>query len=138
MLLFRGYLYPMIALTGVEFRLLEEQRALIQYSVGGLLLIIGFGLAFWITFQMGWRNAFGEKLGLRTTGWFAWSRNPIYVVTWIGLIGWGLIANSSFVSILLALWAGMYFLAPFVEEPWLEREYGEEYRSYKARTPRFI
>ena len=128
----------MIILTGLEFRFLQGKYGLIQYSIGGLLLIVGFCLAFWITLQMGWRNAFGEKLGLRTTGWFAWSRNPIYVVTCIGLIGWGLVANSILVSILLALWAVMYVLAPFVEEPWLEREYGQKYRDYKARTPRFI
>ncbi len=138
MILFRGYLYPLIALTGLRFEFLEGHWALAQYSVGGVLFAIGFGLAHWITFSMGWRNAFGEKLGLRTTGWFAWGRNPIYVVTWIGLIGWGLVANSLLVTILLAVWALLYFLAPFLEEPWLEEQYGEDYRRYKETTPRFF
>ncbi|WP_306253297.1 isoprenylcysteine carboxylmethyltransferase family protein [Parvularcula sp. IMCC14364] len=138
LVLFRGFLYPLIALTVLEFNLLRGNLALIQYGAGALLVLVGFGLAFAITFNLGWRNAFGEKLGLRTTGWFSRSRNPIYVVTWIGLIGWGLIANSWMVSVLLAIWGALYVLAPFLEEPWLEREYGQAYRDYKERTPRFI
>lgn len=138
MLLFRGYLYPLIALTALQFELLDGNRALWQYGAGAVLFLLGFGLAFRITFDMGWRNAFGERRGLRTTGWFAKSRNPIYVVTWIGLLGWALIANSMLVSILLAIWALLYVLAPILEEPWLEREYGEEYLEYKRKTPRFV
>ncbi len=138
MLLFRGLLYPLIGLTALQFELLQGGRALVQYGTGGALFVIGFGLAFWVTFGMGWRNAFGEKLGLRTTGWFAWSRNPIYVVTWIGLAGWALIANSIFVSILLGAWALLYLAAPFLEEPWLEEQYGDEYRDYKGKVRRFV
>lgn len=136
--LFRAYLYPLIVLSALELEILEGRSAIIQFAVGGALLLIGFGLAFRITLGMGWHNAFGEKRGLKTTGWFAWSRNPIYVVTWVGLIGWALIANSLFVSILLSAWALLYLLAPFVEEPWLEEQYGEEYVAYKAKTPRFF
>lgn len=111
---------------------------LVHYGVGGLLLLVGFGLAFWITFQMGWRNAFGERRGLVTNGFFRFSRNPVYVATWVGLIGWHLIANQTLVSILLLLWAFMYLLAPVVEEPWLEAQYGEDYRRYKLQTRRFF
>ncbi|MEO1136620.1 MAG: PEMT/PEM2 methyltransferase family protein [Pseudomonadota bacterium] len=138
MLLFRGYLYPLIAFTALKIELIEGARALWQYGVGGTLFLIGFGLAFRITFSMGWRNAFGEKRGLQTTGWFAWSRNPIYVVTWIGLMGWALIAKSLLVTLLLFAWALLYLLAPLVEEPWLEKHYGEEYLAYKETTPRFL
>lgn len=87
---------------------------------------------------MGWRNAFGEKLGLRTTGWFSRSRNPIYLATWLGLIGWALLANAWMVTALLATWALFYAIAPMLEEPWLERQYGEDYRAYKAAVPRFL
>ena len=138
MALFRAFLYPLIALSILEFEILEGARATAQYSVGALLFLTGFGLAFWITFRMGWRNAFGEQRGLKTSGWFAWSRNPVYVVTWAGLAGWALIANALPVSILLASWALLYLGAPFFEEPWLEERYGDEYRDYKARVSRFI
>lgn len=136
--LFRVFVYALLVLTVVEFEPLTGMQAIVQYGLGGVLFLTGFGLAIAITLGMGWRNAFGEKKGLKTTGWFAWSRNPIYVVTWIGLIGWGLIANNLLVSILLASWALLYLLAPFREEPWLEQQYGEEYRTYKQTVRRFI
>lgn len=137
-LLFRGFLYPLVALTWIEFEPLTGLRAVVQYGVGGILLFVGFGLAIVITLNMGWRNAFGEKRGLKTTGWFSWSRNPIYVVTWIGLIGWGLIANNFMVAALLTGWAIMYLLAPLKEEPWLEEQYGNAYRQYKRSVRRFL
>jgi len=138
MTLFRVFLYPLIALTVLKFELLDGTRAIAQYSAGAGLLLIGFGLAFRITFQMGWRNAFGEEHGLKTSGWFGWSRNPIYVVTWAGLAGWALLANALPVTILLLCWALLYVGAPLFEEPWLEERYGDEYRDYKTQTPRFI
>lgn len=136
--LFRLFVYPLVALTVVEFEALDGVRALYQYGVGAPAFLVGFGLAVWITFEMGWRNAFGEKLGLRTTGWFSRSRNPIYLATWLGLIGWALLANAWMVTALLATWALFYAIAPMLEEPWLERQYGEDYRAYKAAVPRFL
>ena len=136
--LFRLYLYPLIALTVFVFAPIEDARALAQYGIGGILLLIGFGMAVRITLFMGWRNAFGEKLGLLTTGWFAWSRNPVYVFTWLGMIGWALIANHWMITLLLCAWAIMYLFAPYFEEPWLDAEYGAEYRKYKQTVRRFI
>jgi len=136
--LFRLFLYPLVALTFVAFEPLSNGSSALHYGVGGVLLIGGFGLAVWITLHMGWRNAFGEKRGLVTDGWFRFSRNPVYVATWIGLAGWGLIANQLPVTVLLLAWAILYVLAPFFEEPWLEAQYGAAYRDYKARTRRFV
>lgn len=136
--LFRLYLYPLIILTMLVFEPLEGTRAWTQYSVGGVLLLIGFGMAVRITLYMGWRNAFGEKLGLMTTGWFGWSRNPIYVFTWLGLIGWAMIVNHWPVTLLLSAWAAMYLVAPIFEEPWLEKQYGDNYCEYKKIVPRFL
>jgi len=135
--LFRFYLYPLIALTLILFEPSVNGTGIIRYLLGGALIIIGFGLAFRMTYQMGWRNAFGEKRGLKTDGWFSKSRNPIYVATWIGLAGWAIIANSALVTGLLLLWALMYLAAPHVEEPWLEQQYGDTYREYKKRVSAF-
>ena len=41
-------------------------------------------------------------------------------------------------AMLLLMWALFYLLAPFLEEPWLEQEYGSEYLAYKKRVPRFL
>ncbi|MEQ8246657.1 MAG: phosphatidylethanolamine N-methyltransferase family protein [Alphaproteobacteria bacterium] len=136
--LFRLFVYPLVVLTFIEFEAVVGVRALVRYSVGALAFIVGFGVAFLITLQMGWRNAFGERQGLKTTGWFSRCRNPVYVATWLGLIGWALVANSWMVAVLLATWASLYALAPLLEEPWLEQRYGDEYRTYRADVPRFF
>ena len=113
--LFRLFLYPLIVLTILVFEPPIDTSIWWKYFIGGVLILIGFGMAFRITFQMGWRNAFGENRGLMTTGWFALSRNPIYVFTWLGLIGWALIASSYLVSFLLIIWVLLYVLAPIFE-----------------------
>lgn len=138
LILFRLFLYPLITLTVMTFEPLEGARAWVQYLIGGLLFITGIGMAFIITLQMGWRNAFGEKRGLKTTGWFARSRNPVYAFTWQGLLGWAMMSSHMLVAILLSIWALMYLYAPRVEEPWLEAKYGDEYIAYKQKVRRFF
>ncbi len=138
LVLFRLFLYPLVALTFIAFEPVPRSAIMVHYGLGGILFVCGFGMAVWITLQMGWRNAFGEKRGLVTDGWFRFSRNPVYVATWIGLVGWGLIANQFPVTVLLLAWALLYLFAPFFEESWLEAQYGSAYRDYKARTRRFV
>jgi protein-S-isoprenylcysteine O-methyltransferase Ste14 len=134
--LFRIFLYPLIALSILSFE--ADSGSLLEHILGAIMLLVGFGFAFQITFRMGWKNAFGEKQGLRTDGWFRYSRNPVYVATWIGLIGWAVLTPHPLVVFLLAPWALMYLLAPIFEEPWLEQQYGEAYTDYKRSTPRFF
>lgn len=136
--LFRLFLYPLVVLSFLEFQTANEATGLARQAIGGLLFVVGFGLALRITLQMGWRNAFGEKKGLVTDGWFAISRNPVYFATWIGQVGWGLILAQWSVTVLLALWALLYQLAPLLEERWLEQEYGDDFRRYKSNVPRFL
>ncbi len=136
--LFRLFVYPLVALSILTFAPPTSALSSARLLIGAILLVTGFGLAFRITLQMGWRNAFGEKRGLKTDGWFAWSRNPVYVFTWLGLLGWGLISYNGLVTVLLCTWAMLYVLAPYFEEPWLEVEYGEPYRKYKQQVRRFF
>lgn len=133
--LFRLFVYSLIALSILRFERSNEWGHII---IGSGLLATGFSLAFFITFQMGWRNAFGEKRGLQTTGWFLFSRNPVYVATWVGLVGWGIVVPDILVIVALTLWSVLYLLAPFLEEPWLEEQYGEAYRAYRRSVPRFF
>ncbi|MGB7337194.1 MAG: PEMT/PEM2 methyltransferase family protein [Salaquimonas sp.] len=134
--LFRGMLYPLIALSVLH--LANNQPALMSVFMGGILLLIGFGLAFASTSNLGWKNAFGDKQGLVTEGWFAYSRNPVYVVTWIGMIGWAILVQSTQVWFILFLWAVIYVFAIFLEERWLTKVYGQEFLNYKRKVRRFI
>ncbi len=132
--LFRIFFVSLIVLTYLDF----NTGFTWQYLVGGILSIAGFGFAVHWTGYLGWRDSFGEPTELKTSGPFAWSRNPVYLVSIVGMIGWALFINSLLLTILLGFWATLYLAAPFVEEPWLEREFGEEYQNYKNRTPRYL
>ncbi|MCB0007909.1 MAG: hypothetical protein KDE04_15700 [Anaerolineales bacterium] len=134
---FRLLLLGLVVVSVLDFRGAGPAGAW-TYWLGIPLALLGIGLAFAITFQLGWRDAHGEAQGLKTGGWYRFSRNPIYVVTLVGLLGVGLVVHSVYAYLLLFLWAALYLVAPFLEEPWLEAQYGADYRQYKARVPRFI
>ncbi len=132
---FRLFVIGLIVLSVLTY---NSQASVWRHLIGVPLLATGFGFALHWTNFLGWRNAFGEARGLKTDGPYRWSRNPIYVVTFVGLIGWSIIVAAPEVTGLLLFWAGFYTLAPFVEEPWLERKYGDAFRTYKSRVPRFL
>lgn len=132
--LFRLGLYPLVALSA----LLAREGALVWPALGLPLVVIGFGGAFLFTGKLGWRQAFGKAEGLVTTGPYAISRNPVYVATWLGLVGWALCLPQAAVLLPLGLWALLYLIAPFLEEPWLKEQFGADFDAYMARTPRFF
>lgn len=137
-LLFRIMFGGVVFLSISDFGSLQYINTTFRFGLGLPLLVVGFSAAFYLSVILGWKNAHGEQQGLVTSGWYRWSRNPIYVVSIIGMIGWGLLVDSLSVYILLASWGLLYLLAPFAEEPWLEQKYGAEYSNYKSQVPRFV
>ena len=136
--LFRVLIVGLITLSVLEFETLSESNFALRMYLAFPTLILGFGLAFHLSFSLGWKNAHGQACGLVTSGWYGVSRNPVYVVSMLGMMGWAAFVGSLYVSILLLLWSVLYIVAPFVEEPWLIKTYGDEYRDYQSRVPRFI
>ena len=137
-LLFRIMFFGLLILSVRTFGSDPLVASWVRYLVWLPLGLLGFGFATYLSVQLGWKNAHGEKQGLMITGWYQLSRNPVYVASILGMLGWGLFVNAGVVYVLLSLWCLMYLLAPFFEEPWLENQYGEEYRLYKATVPRFF
>ena len=136
--LFRLLVMGAVVLAILDFQAVQSPNQWWRYLLGLPLTVLGFGSAFYATFYLGWDNAHGAKEGLKTDGWYRWSRNPIYVVTIIGMVGLGLFVNSGRLWVILAFWIGFYVVAPFLEEPWLEQTYGSNYLAYKKRVPRFV
>ncbi len=134
--LFRVFFGGLLTLSFLDFG--GPRSFAWQYVTGIPLVMVGFGFALYWTDYLDWRNAFGEAQGLKTEGVYRWSRNPIYVVSIIGMIGWGLIVQSSRVNSLLTAWTLLYIGAPFLEEPWLTKKYGRDFEEYKAHVPRFF
>lgn len=133
--LFRVFFLGTVIVSALSF---DVELARWRLVVGSPLLLLGFGLALKWTDYLGWRNAFGAAEGLKTEGIYRWSRNPIYVASIVGMLGWALILDSRWVNSLLLLWAASYILAPYLEERWLEHTYGDAFISYKSSVPRFL
>ena len=73
--LFRIMFGGVIILSILDFNPVQLADLWWRYYLGMPFTVIGFGLAFYITFSLGWQNAHGQNAGLKTDGWFRWSRN---------------------------------------------------------------
>jgi|KBSSwiStaDraftv2_1062776.scaffolds.fasta_scaffold01430_14 protein-S-isoprenylcysteine O-methyltransferase Ste14 len=96
-----------------------------------LLCILG---RTWCTLYMGGR----KNRELITRGPYSTMRNPLYLFSIVGTVGIGLLAGSVMAALLL----GSIALAVFSytvrrEEASLEDAFGEAFRAYAARVPRF-
>src|SRR5262245_24785376 len=117
-------------------------HATARYVVGALLAVAGF-----VIIGLGTRRfvAAGTNIppNLPTTalvvdGIYGWTRNPMYLGSTLVYLGLGIAAGS--------LWA-ILFLVPLLwvmsmgviarEERYLERKFGDAYRTYKARVRRW-
>ncbi|MBI2091553.1 MAG: isoprenylcysteine carboxylmethyltransferase family protein [Deltaproteobacteria bacterium] len=77
--------------------------------------------------------------GLSVAGPYKYIRNP-FMLGWI-LVLWGEVVFFRSVPLLIyavILTLSVHFWVFAYEEPTLENRYGEEYRRYKASTPRWI
>jgi protein-S-isoprenylcysteine O-methyltransferase Ste14 len=76
---------------------------------------------------------------LITHGPFSFSRNPMFLSGAVVLLGWAIFYGSAVVFVITMVgWTlGHFFKVP-QEERGLEARFGDAYRAYKARVPRWI
>jgi len=80
-----------------------------------------------------------DKSYLLTSGSYAFSRNPMYLFELTLLFGWVLVYGSVAVFIaFLVWWAWFSFFQVPQEERTIEARFGEAYREYKNRVPRWF
>jgi protein-S-isoprenylcysteine O-methyltransferase Ste14 len=110
----------------------------LRFGIGGPLLAIGMGSVFWGFHALSAHASLGLGGRLIREGPYRYSRNPQYASSFCILAGWALLSASG--PAFLACLGGSiwYFLAPFVEEPWLRAQFGTEYDAYTSAVPRFI
>lgn len=106
--------------------------------VGAILGVAGLALALWATLWLGVRASSGLEDELVTDGPYRFSRNPAYVGDWLFYLGYTVFWDSRLAAVLGVLGAIWFWLAPRAEEPWLEKQYGESYRLFRERRPRFL
>jgi protein-S-isoprenylcysteine O-methyltransferase Ste14 len=101
---------------------------------GFVFYLIGFGLysAAWITI------AKSERGKVFTRGPFRFSRHPVYISSAVLFIGAGFISQSWFFLGLSILVGISHMHNALAEEKICLETFGEEYRQYMVRTPRWI
>jgi protein-S-isoprenylcysteine O-methyltransferase Ste14 len=116
--------------------LLHHPLAMALLSGAGLVLI-GAGLVLRVLAR-GWK-AENSRGHLVTSGLYAYIRHPLYAASF--LIGLGLcliLGDMVVLMVYVPLFAGVHALVIRGEERWMARHWGEEYRRYAARVPRFL
>ena len=113
-------------------------------EVLGYLLVL-FGITIAILVATSFRRAgtaiepWKPTTSIVTTGFYAWSRNPIYAGFCLINIGIGIANNSLwiFVSFIPAAFL-LYHVAIAKEEAYLAEKFGEEYLAYKNKVRRWV
>ena len=117
----------------------------VPFAVAGYALVAA-GVVLLLTCIVGFATEGGGTLApydppaaLVARGPYRYSRNPMYVGVLVILAGLALARGSATLAIYAAIVAAAFttFVLAY-EEPHLEREFGESYRAYKARVPRWL
>lgn len=105
---------------------------------GGVIFLVGERLRYKSIKTLSLPTTVGLKGNLITDGPYKWSRNPMYIADIMNIFGAALFFNTTYTWIIFVPWCCWFLLAPFAEEPWLKKQYGEEYENYAKKTPRFF
>ncbi|MDP2691269.1 MAG: phosphatidylethanolamine N-methyltransferase family protein [bacterium] len=104
----------------------------------GIVLIVGIVFGLWAVLKLSVVQTSGLKGTLRMSGPYRFSRNPQYVGAMAFLIGLSLLSNSFLTAVLSLAMIPWYLLLPFIEEPWMKKEYRSAYQQYCKTIPRFL
>lgn len=113
----------------------------VSVAIGAMLMFFGLALSMAgiIAFRSFKRMSGLEADKLVISGAYRWSRNPQNVGWGLVLLGIALIGGSAIALILVALfWLILHVYLVLVEEEYLEQVFGEEYRRYRSKTPRYL
>lgn len=136
------FLSPVITLFdlpggGVLFTLPTLHQAGASTAALGITAGIAAQLGMGASWRVGVDDA--ERTALVTHGMFRWVRNPIFTSMGIYLLGLLLVLPTPVTIVAAALFAvGIHLQVRYVEEPYLLRTHGAEYRRYASQTGRFV
>ena len=104
-------------------------------AAGILLILAGFGIRLWCTLYIGGK----KNKDLTSDGPYSLCRNPLYVGSILAAFGIGLQTEMLTFGLLVGIvsWA-IFRVVVSREEKFLLAEFGEPYRQYCERTPRFL
>ncbi len=76
---------------------------------------------------------------LVTVGLYRFTRNPMYVAVSTILLSWAVLFRSQTLLVYaVCVMLAFHLRVIFAEEPWLAREFGDEWDRYRASVPRWL
>jgi protein-S-isoprenylcysteine O-methyltransferase Ste14 len=102
------------------------------------VFVIGTVIGSWAYLSFGLRTTIGLGKQLIIRGPYRYSRNPQYIGDSLNIIAFIILTNSWMAAVVGVLGIALNYLAPFTEEPWLEEQFGDAYREYRRKVPRFF
>jgi protein-S-isoprenylcysteine O-methyltransferase Ste14 len=109
----------------------------IALAASGGVAVFAAQLGMGASWRIGVRDE--EKTDLVTRGWFAVCRNPIYTSMIVGWLGLALVVPTWLGFTAAAVISlGLEIQVRFVEEPYLVRTHGDDYRDYASQVGRFL
>ncbi len=107
-------------------------------AVAGVLLAASVAVFIYSFRVLGRDNSYGAQDGLVTRGIYRWTRNPQNAMLMVVYAALAVTADNGPTYLLCGAMVAVYFLMVLLEEPWLAGIYGDAYRRYCARVPRFF
>jgi protein-S-isoprenylcysteine O-methyltransferase Ste14 len=139
-ILFFGWIALRVRVYDSDIGLLPEWSSLpgiVLMIIGGMLCLICVGV--FIVRGKGTPAVFDPPTEFVAVGPYKYVRNPMYVGGFILLIGFGLFHHSISILILCVILFFLFHLfVVFVEEPGLEKRFGESYVKYKKSVKRWL
>ncbi len=103
-------------------------------GIGVMVLVVAIVGRAWCSLYIGGR----KKAEIVDRGPYSVSRNPLYVFSFLGAFGMGAQTGSlTLAGLFTAIAMTVFFATVRREEAWLTGTFGEDYRRYHDRTPRF-
>jgi protein-S-isoprenylcysteine O-methyltransferase Ste14 len=107
-------------------------------AVAAVVLAASVALFVYAFRVLGRDNSYGARDGLVTRGIYRWTRNPQNAMLMVVYGALAIAADNGATYLLCAAMVAVYYLMVLLEEPWLAGIYGEAYRRYCQRVPRFF
>ena len=108
------------------------------FMVAGAVIVLAC-LASFIVRGRGTPAPFDPPLAFVPSGPYRYVRNPMYIGAALVLGGYGLRERSAAIAMFaLAFLLVFHVFVVLVEEPGLERRFGESYLAYKRKVPRWL
>jgi protein-S-isoprenylcysteine O-methyltransferase Ste14 len=130
--------YALASYAFLDSRLAHIQTSSWLFPLALVWMVVGFVIVLFSMPFLGMRS-FGNETGhLKTGGLYRYSRNPQLVGGFLFMVGYAMLWPSWQGAVWVSLWLLISYLMVRGEEDHLQRLFGEEYRGYCQRTPRYL